>query len=289
MIGETDSFSIVGGGVCGGNGHRSGACSRRATRITRWGGCWSGSRRSWTFTRSFFGLDRGGSEPGEGEVEARPCGARVRGGSAVRDPEAAVAVGLPGPGVRAPGLGVGAALRAGRSSAAAEEVGASEVGRVGARGGVGADQSRATGGGSRRAGGDGPQGADRRHGDGDAHPEARGQPASSRRGAGSDAAAEARPEAAGAGGVPAPRPQPGGEAPVPGGVERAGGRLARSATAGCWRSSGRRFATEEECGEPWAAAWRAEVEHYRDLVARVIDQTERRVLEGRRCRRRRRW
>ena len=33
-------------------------------------------------------------------------------------------------------------------------------------------------------------------------------------------------------------------------------------------------------GEPWAEAWRAEVEHYRDLVERVIDQTERRVLGG---------
>ena len=42
------------------------------------------------------------------------------------------------------------------------------------------------------------------------------------------------------------------------------------------------LAAAEECGEPWAAAWRAEVEHYRDLVERGIDQTERRVLEGER-------
>ena len=40
------------------------------------------------------------------------------------------------------------------------------------------------------------------------------------------------------------------------------------------------LAAAEECGDPWAAAWREEVEHYRDLVERVIDQTERRVLGG---------
>ena len=39
-------------------------------------------------------------------------------------------------------------------------------------------------------------------------------------------------------------------------------------------------AAAAECGQPWAAAWRAEVEHYRDLVERVIDRTERRVPEG---------
>lgn len=36
----------------------------------------------------------------------------------------------------------------------------------------------------------------------------------------------------------------------------------------------------EARGEPWAEAWRREVGHYRDLVERVIDQTERRVLGG---------
>ena len=40
------------------------------------------------------------------------------------------------------------------------------------------------------------------------------------------------------------------------------------------------LAASEACGEPWAGAWREEVEHYRDLVERVIDQTERRVLGG---------
>ncbi|WP_420637357.1 ISNCY family transposase [Candidatus Palauibacter sp.] len=40
------------------------------------------------------------------------------------------------------------------------------------------------------------------------------------------------------------------------------------------------LAAAEECGDPWAAAWREEVEHYLDLVERVIDQTERRVLGG---------
>ena len=38
----------------------------------------------------------------------------------------------------------------------------------------------------------------------------------------------------------------------------------------------------EARGAPWAGAWREKVEHHRDLVERVIDQTERRVLGGER-------
>lgn len=34
------------------------------------------------------------------------------------------------------------------------------------------------------------------------------------------------------------------------------------------------------CGEPWALGWLAEEKHYRTLIERVIDQTERRVFNG---------
>ena len=42
------------------------------------------------------------------------------------------------------------------------------------------------------------------------------------------------------------------------------------------------LAAAEECGEPWVRAWREDVLGYRELVERVIDQTERRVFEGER-------
>ena len=76
-----------------------GACSTRATRIMGR----TLARR--TGTRK---LDRGGAKPGGAEVDA----GRGRWFSALKQ----LWQRTPGPGVRAPGLGVGAALRAGRRS-----------------------------------------------------------------------------------------------------------------------------------------------------------------------------
>ncbi|WP_419937409.1 hypothetical protein [Candidatus Palauibacter sp.] len=42
----------------------------------------------------------------------------------------------------------------------------------------------------------------------------------------------------------------------------------------------RALAAADESGEPWVRAWREDMVGYRELVERVIDQTERRVLKG---------